>query len=80
MLQVLWLALVEIIKAILLQVAWKEVASRFVQRLVITGLEKLAKWSSNDVTAQTCNDIVDSLKGKRLSVIDNHPPIAPPQS
>ncbi len=77
MLNVLLLALVEICKALLLQVAWKEVASRFVQRLVITGLEKLAKWSSNDLTVQTCNDIIASLQGKRLSIIDNYTQLPP---
>lgn len=77
MLQILLLALVEIFKAMFLMVPWKEVAARFMTRLVITGLQKLAKWRSNDVTAALCNDIILSLQGKRLTVADSFTPPSP---
>jgi len=56
--------------AILGKVAWQAVFERFYTRLVIYGLNKIKDMSTNDVVDTTVQDIIDSLKGKRLAVID----------
>ncbi|MBY7851758.1 hypothetical protein KW493_21745, partial [Vibrio fluvialis] len=39
-------------------------------RLVIWGLEKIKSLSTNDVTQETVNDIILSLKGKKLKEVE----------
>jgi hypothetical protein len=39
--------------------------------LVIFGLKKLESYSTNQVVDATVNDIINSLKGKGLKVIDD---------
>lgn len=53
------------------KIGWKVVGERFASRLVLYGLEKLKNYSTNDVVDSTVDDIIASLKGKKLSVIDN---------
>lgn len=64
------IALKELLLATVAKVAWKAVAERFFTRLVVYGLEKLKALSTNDVVDETVDDIIQSLKGKRLKVID----------
>lgn len=64
------IALKELLLATVAKVAWKAVAERFFTRLVVYGLEKLKDLSTNDVVDETVDDIIQSLKGKRLKVID----------
>jgi len=56
--------------AFISKVAWKAVFERFYTRLVVFGLNKLKAMSTNDVVDDTVQDIIDSLKGKKLAVID----------
>ncbi|AGB11028.1 TPA: hypothetical protein ACPVYA_004281 [Vibrio parahaemolyticus] len=62
--------LLEILKGLLMQVAWKVVLERFATRTVIWGLEKLRDLSSNDVVQETVDDVIYSLRGKRLKEIE----------
>ncbi|ENP7457761.1 hypothetical protein ACEC37_001488 [Vibrio fluvialis] len=60
----------EILKGLFFQVAWKVILERFASRLVIWGLEKIKTLSTNDVTQETVNDIILSLKGKKLKEVE----------
>ena len=52
------------------KIAFKAILERAITRVVIKGLEKLASMSTNTVAKDTVQDIVDSLRGKKLKVID----------
>ena len=60
----------EVLKGLILQVAWKVILERIASRLVIWGLEKLETLTTNDVTQETVNDIIHSLKGKKLKEVE----------
>ncbi|ELX7501821.1 hypothetical protein SKP08_001883 [Vibrio fluvialis] len=60
----------EVLKGLFFQVAWKVILERFASRLVIWGLEKIKSLSTNDVTQETVNDIILSLKGKKLKEVE----------
>ncbi|MBD0786405.1 hypothetical protein SBW85_19700 [Vibrio plantisponsor] len=60
----------EVLKGLFFQVAWKVILERFASRLVIWGLEKIKNLSTNDVTQETVNDIILSLKGKKLKEVE----------
>ncbi|EKO3478221.1 hypothetical protein NSB40_002584 [Vibrio fluvialis] len=60
----------EVLKGLFFQVAWKVILERFASRLVIWGLEKIKTLSTNDVTQETLNDIILSLKGKKLKEVE----------
>lgn len=60
----------EVVKGLVLQVAWKVILERFASRLVIWGLEKIKTLTTNDVTQETVSDIIDSLKGKKLKEVE----------
>jgi len=70
MISIAFVLLKEVLLATVAKVAFKAVAERFATRLVIYGLEKLKGYSTNDVVDSTVEDIIQSLKGKRLSVAD----------
>ena len=70
MIEILFTVLKEIFLSLLAKVAFKAVGERFATRLVVYGLDKLKNYSDNDVVAETIDDIVTSLTGKRLKVID----------
>ena len=61
----------DILMGLFMKVAFKPILERFVTRLVIAGLRKLAKWSTNDVLDKTVEDIINSLDGKGLKVISD---------
>ncbi|PNH91345.1 hypothetical protein [Vibrio diazotrophicus] len=60
----------EVLKGMFFQVAWKVILERFASRMVIWGLEKIKVLSTNDVTQETVNDIILSLKGKKLKEVE----------
>lgn len=60
----------EVLKGLFFQVAWKVILERFASRLVIWGLEKIKNLSTNDVTQETVDDIILSLKGKKLKEVE----------
>lgn len=60
----------EVLKGLFFQVAWKVILERFASRLVIWGLEKIKNLSTNDVTQETVDDIIMSLKGKKLKEVE----------
>lgn len=60
----------EVLKGLFFQVAWKVILERFASRLVIWGLEKIKTLPTNDVTQETVNDIILSLKGKKLKEVE----------
>ncbi|MGF1850116.1 MULTISPECIES: hypothetical protein [Vibrio] len=60
----------EVVKGLVLQVAWKVILERFASRLVIWGLEKIKTLTTNDVTQETVSDIIYSLKGKKLKEVE----------
>ena len=70
MISILFTALKEIFLSLLAKVAFKAVGERFATRLVVYGLDKIKDYSDNDVVDETVDDIVISLTGKRLKVID----------
>jgi len=61
----------ESLMAMVGKLAFKAISERFMTRLVIYGLLKLKDMSTNDVVDNTVQDIVDQLKGKKLTVADN---------
>ena len=52
------------------KIAWKIVFERFYSRLLIYSLNKIKSYSTNEVVDETVQDIIDSLKGKRLKIVD----------
>lgn len=70
MVGILFSILKETFLALVAKVAFKVVAERFASRLVIYGLGKLKSYSTNDVVDETVQDVIDSLKGKRLKVVE----------
>jgi len=60
----------EITLSMIGKIAWKIVFERFYTRLTIYSLNKIKDMNTNDVIDDTVQDIIDSLKGKRLKVID----------
>ena len=71
MITIIYNLLKETTLSILGRVAWRAVFERLYTRLVIYGLNKIKTMSSNDVVDETIEDILNSLKGKRLKVIDD---------
>lgn len=63
-------AIKEVGLALVGRIAWGTISERFATRLVIYGLKKLKEKTSNDVVDSTVDDIIRSLKGKRLKVAD----------
>ncbi|WP_172562567.1 hypothetical protein [Vibrio furnissii] len=61
----------ETVRGLFFQITWKVILERFATRMVIWGLEQLKQLSTNDVMAHTVDDILASLKGKRLKEIDS---------
>ena len=69
MLKVLISSLMEVLKGILFQIGWKVVLERFATRLILWGLTTLKKLSTNDVVDETIEDVMASLRGKRLKEV-----------
>ena len=60
----------EILLSIIGKIAFKAIAERFATRLIIYGLNKLKDYSTNSVVDETVQDVIDSLKGKGLKVVE----------
>ena len=72
MIGLIWVFVQEIALSMVGKVALKHVGERLATRMVVHGLNKLKDKVDNDVAKETVDDIVDSLKGKRLKVIDGN--------
>ena len=53
------------------KISWGVIFERFYTRLLVFSLNKIKDMSSNDVVDNTVDDIIRSLKGKKLKVIEN---------
>lgn len=71
MVTVVWVLIQEIFLGMIGKVAGKVVAERFATRLVVYGLNKLKDNSENTVVQETVDDVINKLKGNKLSVIDD---------
>lgn len=71
MVSVVFNLLKELLLSIVGKLAFKAIFERFATRLLIYALEKLRKESDNEVVDKTVDDIIDSLRGKRLKVIED---------
>jgi hypothetical protein len=61
----------EMLLSLIGRVAWQAIFERASTRLVIFSLRKLESYSTNQVVDDTVNDIINSLRGKGLKVIDD---------
>ncbi|MGL4225941.1 MAG: hypothetical protein ACRCSE_12595 [Vibrio sp.] len=68
--KVLGKTLWDVAKGIFFQITWKVILERFASRLVIWGLEEIKSLSTNNVTQETVDDIIMSLKGKKLKEVE----------
>lgn len=73
MINIMFTMLKEILLSLIGKIAFKAIGERFATRLVIFGLNQLKSYSTNDVVQETVDDIIASLKGKRLKVADELP-------
>lgn len=65
-----FMMILEIVKAMILKIAFKSVLERFITRLVIWGGRKLVKMTTNKLDDKTWLDIEQQLTGKNLIVAD----------
>ena len=70
MTSIFYMIIKEMVLSMVGKIGWKIVGERLATRLVVYGLKKLESLSSNTVTTGTIKDILDSLQGKKLKVID----------
>ena len=63
--------LIEILKALVFKLAWRTLVERAVTRGVIWGLKKLQSMSSNSFAKNTLEDVIRSMQGKGLKVMDD---------
>ena len=68
--KIILMFLKEIGMMLLRKVAWQVVVEQFASRAVVWGLERLRDLSTNDVCQSTADDVLGSLKGKKLKEID----------
>ena len=70
MTSIFYMIIKEMVLSMVGKIGWKIVGERLATRLVVYGLKKLESLSSNTVTTALVRDILDSLQGKKLKVID----------
>ena len=70
MTSIFYMIIKEMVLSMVGKIGWKIVGERMATRLVVYGLKKLESLSSNTVTTGLVSDILDSLQGKKLKVID----------
>ena len=68
---ILWGVLQETFMALIGKIAFRIIFERMFTRLVIFGLKKLAKQTTNEVVEKTVYDIIMSLQGKKLKVVED---------
>jgi hypothetical protein len=71
MIMILWGVLQETFMALIGKIAFRIIFERMFTRLVIFGLKKLAKQTTNEVVEKTVYDIIMSLQGKKLKVVED---------
>ncbi|QSX32479.1 hypothetical protein JYB87_11955 [Shewanella avicenniae] len=71
MFNILLAVLKETFMALIAKIAFKTILERFFTRLVVYGLKKLRDLNTNEVVDDTLSDIILSLSGKRLKVIED---------
>jgi hypothetical protein len=71
MTQIVYMMIKEMLLSLVGRVAWQAIFERASTRLLIFSLRKLESYSTNSVVRETVNDIINSLKGKGLKVIDD---------
>ena len=67
MLGIITLIAKETIMAMVGKIAFKAILERAITRAVTSGLRKLAGMTTNTLAKSTVEDIIDSLKGKKLA-------------
>lgn len=72
LLKILWPTLKELALGMLAKIAFKTIFERFATRATIHGLEYLRNQSTNELWGDTFDDIIKSLKGKKLKVADDY--------
>jgi hypothetical protein len=70
MTQIVYMMIKEMLLSLIGRVAWQAIFERASTRLVIFSLRKLESYTTNSVAKETVNDIINSLRGKGLKVID----------
>lgn len=60
----------EMFLSIIGKIAFKAILERFFTRMIIYSLEKLKDMSTNTVVDETIEDVIKSLSGKGLVVVD----------
>ena len=70
MTSIFYMIIKEMVLSMVGKIGWKIVGERMFTRLVVYGLKKLESLSSNAVTTGLVSDILASLQGKKLKVID----------
>jgi hypothetical protein len=70
MTQIVYMFMKEMILSLVGKVMWKAVAERASTRLLIFSLRKLESYSTNSVVRETVADVINSLRGKGLKVIE----------
>jgi len=60
----------EMLLSLIGRVAWQAIFERASTRLVIFSLRKLESYSTNSVVRETVADVINSLRGKGLKVIE----------
>lgn len=60
----------ELFLSIIGKIAFKAILERFFTRMLIYSLEKLKDMSTNTVVDETIDDVIKSLSGKGLAVVD----------
>lgn len=72
MTNVLFNLLKETFMALLGKIAFKAIFERLLTRLLIKSLKSLAAMTTNTIDDATVDDIIKSLQGKNLTVIDKY--------
>jgi ABC-type glucose/galactose transport system permease subunit len=70
MISIVFTLLKEILLSMIGKIAFKSIAERLATRLVVYGLNKLKKQTTNTVVQSTVDDVLAQLSGKKLKVID----------
>jgi len=70
MTQIIYMMVKEMLLSLIGRVAWQAIFERASTRLVIFSLRKLESYSTNSVVRETVADVINSLRGKGLKVIE----------
>lgn len=62
-------ATVEILKALVFRIAWRAVLERFLSRLAVYSLRKVASMTTNQLAKETAEDVIASLRRDDLPAL-----------